>query len=216
MPRAQLLAEQVTPIQPDAAVLDSRLTVPGRSGTPPAPQVVARDVATATATVARSGRSGTAVRIGYRSPDPVRARTVELVAAACDPVGFAVTDVSTPTTTPADLGAGVVDAVLASGPAGTSPAVRGAPLHTGAAADTGGYSNAQVDRVLDALAVTTSVEDRVALCTEAEAVLWAELPSVPLHLQQRTTAVSSAVVGVVPTPAAVGIGWNVDRWVVPA
>lgn len=228
LPRAGLLAQQVPPTDPGTTgpgstgpaatapgttVLDTRLTLPGRPDSPPAPQVVARDLARATSTVSGLGRAGTVVRIGYHSPDPVRARTVELVAQACAPAGFTVTDASSPGSTPADLGAGAVDAVLGSSSSSPSPAARGASLRTGAAADTSGYSNARVDTVLDALAVTTSLEAGVALCTEAEALLWADLPTVPLHLQQRTTAVTAAVTGVVPTPATVGVGWNVDRWV---
>ncbi|UZJ26101.1 ABC transporter substrate-binding protein [Rhodococcus antarcticus] len=218
LPRAGLLAQQVTPADPGPTdpgptVLDTRLTLPGRPDSPRGPRVVAQHVAAAAATVSGLGRAGTVVRIGYHAPDPVRARTVELVARACAPAGFTVTDAGSPGSAPTDLGAGSVDAVLGSSPASTSPAVRGASLRTGAAADTGGYSDARVDQVLDALTVTTSVEDGVALCTEAEALLWADLPTVPLHLQQRTTAVTAAVTGVVPTPAAVGVGWNVDRWV---
>lgn len=207
VPRRQLLADRVLPIEPDAVLLDSRTTVPGDVAHP---GVVAGRPDLGTASPGAGG--GTEVRIGYRGPDPARAEAVALVAQACAPAGFTVTDAASPTVTRTDLAAQGLDVLLDAPSGSLLRDDRLAALRSGSASNVGGYANARVDQIVDTVAVSASAEEQAALLAEAEAILWAELPTLPLHLQPRTTVLAEQLVGAVPNPTAAGIGWNIDRW----
>jgi peptide/nickel transport system substrate-binding protein len=53
----------------------------------------------------------------------------------------------------------------------------------------------------------------MSLLGEAEAILWNEMPTIPLFDQPRTIAHSKGMHAVVPNPTRSGSGWNMDRWI---
>jgi len=209
---------------PGSGVVDSRITAPdtlfyqsavaaeGGMYTDP-------DIPGAKAARAETGQSNLTVRIGYLGPDERRAQTVQEIAASCAGAGITVEDVGSPNFYPTALAAGQADAVLAgtasaAGAAGTSvPTDAGFALRSGNGDNFGGFANRRFDQVVDQLAVDGSLAARMSLSGEAEAILWDEMPTVPLFDQPRTIAHSNGMHAVVPNPTRSGAGWNMDRWI---
>lgn len=166
-----------------------------------------------------AGQQQLTVRVGYLGPDERRARTVQIVAESCAGAGITVEDASSPDFSPTALRAGQVDAVLAgtasaAGAAGTDSIDDAAfALRTGNGDNFGGFSNRRFDQVVDQLAVDASLAARMSLLGEAEAILWNEMPTIPLFDQPRTIAHSKGMHAVVPNPTRSGSGWNMDRWI---
>ncbi|QBJ98319.1 peptide-binding protein [Rhodococcus sp. ABRD24] len=229
LPRQQLFDELGhpgfdRPVGLGSGVVDSRMTAPdtlfytsavaaeGGIYTDP-------DIPGAVAARERAGQPNLTVRVGYLGPDDRRARTVQMIAASCAPAGITVEDASSPIFSPTALGAGQVDAVLAgtasaAGTAGTAAETDAAyALHSGNGTNFGGFANGRLDRIIDQLAVDASLSARMSLSGEAEAILWDDMPTVPLFDQPRTTAHTSGMHAVVPNPTRSGAGWNMDRWI---
>ncbi|MEU2037680.1 ABC transporter substrate-binding protein [Nocardia niwae] len=177
------------------------------------------DVTNATRAVAASGAPNPTVRIGYVAPDDRRAQTVALIAEACKPAGITVVDAGAPDFTPARLTEGKVDAVLGStaaapGPAGSLAGVAAtSALRTGSGLNFGRFGNGRYDAITDQLGADDNSAVQLNLLTEAENLLWAELPSIPLFATPRTIAFGKGLRNGIAAPTQAGSGWNMDRWV---
>jgi peptide/nickel transport system substrate-binding protein len=86
-------------------------------------------------------------------------------------------------------------------------------LHSGNGNNLSGYANAQVDGIIDALAVTSDPKELTRLLSDGANVLWNDLPTLPLYRQQRTLITSKKMYAVSNNPTRWGAGWNMDRWV---
>ncbi|WP_370180226.1 ABC transporter substrate-binding protein [Rhodococcus wratislaviensis] len=177
------------------------------------------DTAAATDALADTGNTSATVRVGYLGPNPRRAEIVSAVAAACAPAGITVQDVASPEFTPSMLRDGQVDVVLAGtaaapGAAGTAAATTAMyALRSGVRSNFGDYSNGRVDQIVDQLAVDSSTATQLSLSTEAENILWSDVPTVPLFDQPRTVAFATGLQAGAINPTRSGAGWNMDRWV---
>lgn len=160
------------------------------------------------------------VRIGYLGPDARLAKVVDLIAKSCAAAGITVKDAGGPSVGPQSLRNNDIDVLLASvgGGAGSgssgSSAVDAYSLHSGNGNNLGGYANERVDGVIATLATTTDPKDQARLLGEGAAVLWADLPTLPLYRQQRTLVASNKLSAVTDSPTRWGAGWNMDRWAV--
>ncbi|KXF49900.1 peptide-binding protein [Rhodococcus sp. SC4] len=197
---------------PDSLVHESVAgAVGGRYETP--------DTAAAADALADTGNTSATVRVGYLGPNPRRAEIVAAVAAACAPAGITVQDVASPEFTPSMLRDGQVDVVLAGtaaapGAAGTAAATTAMyALRSGIRSNFGDYSNGRVDQIVDQLAVDSSTATQLSLSTEAENILWSDVPTVPLFDQPRTVAFATGLQEGAINPTRSGAGWNMDRWV---
>ncbi|EHI47044.1 dipeptide-binding protein [Rhodococcus opacus PD630] len=197
---------------PDSLVHESVAgAVGGRYETP--------DTAAAADALADTGNTSATVRVGYLGPNPRRAEIVSAVAAACAPAGITVQDVASPEFTPSMLRDGQVDVVLAGtaaapGAAGTAVATTAMyALRSGIRSNFGDYSNGRVDQIVDQLAVDSSTATQLSLSTEAENILWSDMPTVPLFDQPRTVAFATGLQEGAINPTRSGAGWNMDRWV---
>ena len=197
---------------PDSLVHESVTgAVGGRYETP--------DTAAAADALADTGNTSATVRVGYLGPNPRRAEIVAAVAAACAPAGITVQDVASPEFTPSMLREGQVDVVLAGtaaapGAAGTAVATTAMyALRSGIRSNFGDYSNGRVDQIVDQLAVDSSTATQLSLSTEAENILWSDMPTVPLFDQPRTVAFATGLQEGAINPTRSGAGWNMDRWV---
>ncbi|MGH3959012.1 ABC transporter substrate-binding protein [Mycobacterium sp.] len=165
------------------------------------------------------GRAPLTVRIGYRAPNARLAAVVGAIAKACAPAGITISDVTSESAGPQTLKDGQIDVLLAStgGAAGSgstgSSAMDAYDLHTGNGNNLPGYSNGQIDGIINALAVSADPTELVRLLAEAAAVLWADMPTLPLYRQQRTLLASKKMYAVGTNPTRWGAGWNMDRWV---
>ncbi|MEV0946478.1 ABC transporter substrate-binding protein [Rhodococcus sp. NPDC049939] len=179
----------------------------------------APDAQASTAALAEIDNPSVTVRIGYLGPDERRAEIVAATAEACAPAGITVEDVGSPEFTPTMLRDGQADAVLAgtasaSGAAGTAAVTTAMyALRSGIGSNFGDYTNGRIDEIVDRLAVDSSIADQLALSTEAENILWSEMPTVPLFHQPRTIAFEAGLQSGSPNPTRSGAGWNMDRWI---
>ena len=177
------------------------------------------DIPAATATLAAAGTAQPTVRIGYQGPDARRARTVAMIAESCRGAGITVVDAGAPDFTPVRLPEGAVDAVLGGtgavpGPAGSSEGVVAfAALRAGSGLDFGGFANGRYDAITDQLAGESNSTATLNLLTEAENLLWAQLPSIPLFATPRVIAFGNGMQNGIAGPTQAGTGWNMDRWV---
>jgi peptide/nickel transport system substrate-binding protein len=159
------------------------------------------------------------VRIGYRAPNARLAAIVGAIAKACGPAGITVSDVTSDTTGPQTLRDGKIDVLLAStggatgsGSSGSS-AIDAYSLHTGNGNNLPGYTNPQIDGIINALAVSADPAELVRLLAQSAPMLWGDMPTLPLYRQQRTLLASKKMYAVSPNPSRWGAGWNMDRWV---
>ncbi|MGU3433290.1 ABC transporter substrate-binding protein [Actinomycetes bacterium M1A6_2h] len=231
VPRTQLFDDGGSPDYDTAtaggrgtAVVDSRMTVPGSLVYPTVAATAGEryrqpDAAAATTGFAGAGVPNPTVRIGYLAPDDARRDLVAAIASACKPAGVTVVDAGSDRFVPTDLGAGQVDAILAgtAGQAGaTGSALGGADrfaLRTGQGTNFGRYSNARIDAIVDQLAVDDSDATQASIGTEAENILWNDMPTLPLFNAPRKTSTASGVENAMFNPTTAGTGWNMDRWV---
>ncbi|WP_322857998.1 ABC transporter substrate-binding protein [Mycobacterium shigaense] len=164
------------------------------------------------------GNAPLTVRIGYHGPNARLAVTVGTITKSCAAAGITVNDVSLDSSGPQALKDGKIDVLVAStgGATGSgstgSSAMDAYDLHTGNGNNLSGYSNAQVDGIIGALAVSADPAERVRLLADAAPVLWAEMPTLPLYRQQRTLLMSKKMYAVSRNPTRWGAGWNMDRW----
>ncbi|MFF0488112.1 ABC transporter substrate-binding protein [Nocardia sp. NPDC004068] len=208
-------------VGPGAGPLNSR-TVQQDSPYYPAITGPADKYRTGDAAAARQALGATqnpTVRIGYRAPDDRRAQTVALIADACKPAGINVVDAGAADFTATQLSEGKVDAVLggtaaAPGPSGSLPGVEAAAaLHGGQGSNFGRYGNGRYDAIADQLAADDNSTTTLNLDSEAENLLWSEMPTIPLFATPRTIAFGAGLENGIANPTEGGAGWNMDRWV---
>jgi peptide/nickel transport system substrate-binding protein len=159
------------------------------------------------------------VRIGYLAPNARLAAVVAAMTKACAPAGITVQDASSDSTGPDALTGNKIDVLIAStggavasGSSGSS-AIDAYDLHTGNGNNLSGYSNPQVDGIIDNLAVTIEPKDVAHLLADSAGALWNDMPTLPLYRQQRALITANKMYAVSPNPTRWGAGWNMDRWV---
>ena len=159
------------------------------------------------------------VRIGYQSPNARLAATIGTIAKSCAPAGITVADAASDTTGPLSLRNNEIDVLIAStggaaGSGSTGSSVMDAyDLHSGNGNNLSRYSNRRIDGIIAAMAVTSDPKEIARLLGEGGAVLWADMPTLPLYRQQRTLLTSKKMYAVSSNPTRWGAGWNMDRWV---
>lgn len=170
---------------------------------------------------AATGNRPITVRVGYQAPNPRRAAIVAAMAQACDPAGITVQDASSPDVGPNSLRDNQIDVLLSS--------IGGAPgagstgswlidaysLRSREGRNPANYTNGQIDGIIAALAVTTNSRDQSRLLGDASAILWNDLPTLPLYRQPRVLIVPKKMYAVTPSVTRWGAAWNMDRWVLP-
>jgi peptide/nickel transport system substrate-binding protein len=165
------------------------------------------------------GNQPLTVRIGYQTPNARLAATVGSISKSCAPAGITVQDMGSDTAGPLTLRNNEIDVLIAStggatgsGSSGSS-AMDAYDLHTGNGNNLSGYTNPQIDGIIDSLAVTADPKEVARLLGNAAPVLWGDLPTLPLYRQQRTLITSKKMYAVSSNPTRWGAGWNMDRWV---
>ena len=158
------------------------------------------------------------VRIGYHGPNPRLAAVVGAISNACAPAGVEVKELASADTGPQTLRDGHIDVLVASTGGATGSGSTGSAtmdayeLHSDNGNNLSGYRNADIDGIIDALAVTVDPAEIARLLAVSTPVLWADLPTLPLYRQQRTVLMSKKIYGVGANPTRWGAGWNMDRW----
>lgn len=136
--------------------------------------------------------NGTTIKVGYVGPDKRYQAMVEALRASCEPAGITIDDAADEQLSQfylnpnPETGEPTIDAFL--GP---------------------------VDPLTEYSAADSSIKNSVQL-KEQEEQLWDSVPSIPVAAQPRVFIVHRDVEGVLPYTGVSGIGWNMDRWHVPA
>ncbi|MDK8674005.1 ABC transporter substrate-binding protein [Corynebacterium accolens] len=136
--------------------------------------------------------NGTTIKVGYVGPDKRYQAMVEALRASCEPAGITIEDAADEQLSQfylnpnPETGEPTIDAFL--GP---------------------------VDPLTEYSAADSSIKNSVQL-KEQEEQLWDSVPSIPVAAQPRVFIVHRDVEGVLPYTGISGIGWNMDRWHVPA
>jgi peptide/nickel transport system substrate-binding protein len=158
------------------------------------------------------------VRIAYQGPNARLAVTVGEITKSCAAAGITVANPTLDTSGPQAVKDGKIDVLLAStgGASGSgstgSSAMDAYDLHSGNGNNLSGYANPQVDGIIGALAVSADTGERIRLLAESAAVLWGDMPTLPLFRQQRMLLKSKKMYAVSTNPTRWGAGWNMDRW----
>lgn len=136
--------------------------------------------------------NGTTIKVGYVGPDKRYQAMVEALRSSCEPAGITIEDAADEQLSQfylnpnPETGEPTIDAFL--GP---------------------------VDPLTEYSAADSSIKNSVQL-KEQEEQLWDSVPSIPVAAQPRVFIVHRDVEGVLPYTGISGIGWNMDRWHVPA
>jgi peptide/nickel transport system substrate-binding protein len=220
VPRQQILDEFVTPVQPDAVLLDSFLTRPGAPGYADAvadngsAAYAATDVDAAVDLLADAGIAGPGVCVLYDPANEQRREEFLLIQQSAARAGFVVTDCSSPDWEGLLGVAGAYDAALFAwdttrlGPGAAAAIYRS----DSALANFNRYANPEVEALVDELAREEDADAVADLAAEIDTHLWSDAYGAPLYAYPTLTAVSDRVDGVTRSPLARGVFWNAWEW----
>jgi peptide/nickel transport system substrate-binding protein len=220
VPRQQILDEFVTPVQPDAVLLDSFLLRPGADGYADAvadngaADYATTDVDAAVDLLADAGVPAPGVCLLYDPSSPQRQQEFALIRDSAARAGFVVTDCSSPDWQGLLGVAGAYDAALfAWDTTRLGPGAAGAIYRSDSAlANFTRYANPEVDALVDELAREDDPDAFADLAARIDAHLYADAYGLPLFAYPTLTAVSSRVENVTRSPMARGVFWNAWEW----
>jgi peptide/nickel transport system substrate-binding protein len=220
VPRQQILDAFVTPVQPDAVLLDSFLLRPGAEGYADAvadngaADYATTDVDAAVDLLAEAGVPAPAVCLLYDPSSPQRQQEFALIRDSAARAGFVVTDCSSPDWQGLLGVAGAYDAALfAWDTTRLGPGAAGAIFRSDSAlANFTRYANPEVDALVDELAREDDPAAFADLAARIDAHLYADAYGLPLFAYPTLTAVSARVEGVTRSPLARGVFWNAWDW----
>lgn len=224
VPRQRIIDNLIAPQNPDAQVLNARLTysfqpdyefqVAGGRG-----ETWEQDIEASAAILEELGAVGTTVRIGFQMPNPRRVNIVELIADECGEAGFDIQNAGVEDFFGRALAEGDWDVALfawvgsgyVSGTASTFKTPEACtPGNTGN--NNGCYSNPEVDALYDQLLAELDGDAARQLVKQIEDILWEDLPTFPLFTFPSLAAWAEDVEGVVNNRTQGGITWNMHEW----
>jgi peptide/nickel transport system substrate-binding protein len=231
IPRQEIVDKIIVPLNPEAEVRQSYLTSPETtkyddlttaSGVAEKFGVGEPDIEAATALLEQAGvDTPVDVKFWYPEGNVRRGQEFELISQSAALAGFNVIDTSEPDwlfTDPSAVEINPHDAVIFAW-SQTSLAIGGDDQIYGsydAPADKGGnyngYSNAEVDALLEELAVTTEEADQIAIQGQIEALLVADSYGIPIFQFPGLLVWSDNVTGVKDNPLSPNFFWNFWEW----
>jgi len=214
LPRQQIVDTLIKPQNPQAEVLNNRWFESFEQGYQDnsGGKFDDVDIEGAKALLDQAGKTGLALRIGYRTPNQRRTNEVELIKASCEQAGFSISDAGSDTFFSDELVNGNFDVALF--------AWTGSPLKTGSSSTytTGGgnnqgkYSNAKVDDLIAQLNKALDKAKQSDLANQIDTQLWADLATVPIFTFPGIMAHADSVSNVVANATQAGLTWNVQEW----
>ena len=216
IPRQQILDAIVTPINPEAKILDSQLFVPtqGDSYTSSAAGNGSSEYAEPDIEGAKALLNGATptVRILYNNGNPNRVDAFQAISASATEAGFKIEDLGSPDWGSL-LGGGGYDASIF-GWVSSGVGVTGVPqiFGTGGGGNYNGYSNAEIDALNDELIVTADAAEQVKIQEQIDKLLFDDAYGLPLFQGPGITAYSDLVSGITHFPGQTGVYWNVWDW----
>jgi peptide/nickel transport system substrate-binding protein len=220
VPRQQILDALVTPVQPDAVLLDSFLLRPGADGYSDAvaengsAEYATTDVDAAIDLLAEANVTAPKVCLLFDPANDARLQQFELIRESAARAGFGVRDCSSPDWQGLLGVAGAYDAALfAWDTTRLGPGAAGAIFRSDSAlANFNRYANDEVDALVDELARATDSAEQARLAAEIDAQLFEDAYGLPLFAYPTLTAISGDVANVTRSPLARGVFWNAWEW----
>ncbi|MBC7723619.1 MAG: ABC transporter family substrate-binding protein [Burkholderiaceae bacterium] len=219
VPREEIVAGLVAPVEADASPVDSEVFLPGAPGYDDAVRTNgsdaydAVDIPAARALLASAGVVSPEVCVLFDPANPRRVAGYELIRASAADAGFVVSDCSSPDWRELLGLPGGYDASLY--------ALRSTNLAIGsarAAFAPGGANNTNfldvpaITTLLDTLDTTSEPAAQAGLLSTIDGAVWAQSAGLPLYQFPSITAVRADVAGATPSPLAPGPLWNVWQW----
>jgi len=228
IPRDEIVDKIIKPLNPNATVRESFLTIPGSerytaiTAASGAADVRNLDIDRAKALLAEAGVSTPVdVKFWYPTGNIRRQQELELIQKSAALAGFNVIDTNEPNwefTDPSIHEINPHDAVIFAWQS-TSLAVAGSdqifasytdPLMKGG--NYSGYGNPAVDALLDELEVTTDQAKQTEIMTEIEKTLIADAYGTTIFQFPGLTVSSAKISGVKPSPLSPNYFWNFWEW----
>lgn len=216
VPREQLVTEAYDGAAPQASFLidqhspDYASTVDENGSA----EYADPDPTAAAALLAEAGVSSPEVCVLFDAGDDARMREFQLIAEAAARAGFIVTDCSVDDVA-SRLGAwGAYDAALfAWDPPQASTRWLTNLYSSDGPGNLTGYSSADVDARLAALASTADASRRAEILAEIDSHLWADAYGAPLFAHPSLVAFNSRVTGITNSRLPSGVFWDAAQWV---
>ena len=152
------------------------------------------------------------IKIGRRDPNPRRHSIIETVASQLRPIGFDIVEAADPTFNATLLPAGNYEIALF-GYTGSPFLSNGydSVYRTGSGGNFQGYSNPEVDKLLDSLAVEFDPQKQKDIANQIDQKLWEDASSLPLFQSPDILSFRKNVKNVVYNGAQ-GPTWNAFDW----
>lgn len=220
IPRQQIIDNLIKPLNPNAEVRNSFLTIPGSSSYEAiAPnngssEYADVDIERAKALLAEAGVT-TPVEVGFWYPEGNvrRGQEFELIAASAALAGFNVVDESEPDWLFTGMDINPHDAVIFAWQS-TSLAVTGSDqiFGTGKPSNFNGFASAEVDALLAELDTALDPARQVEIQLEVEKILWSEAYGTTIFQFPGLTWWDAGVEGVDSSPLSPSLFWNFWDW----
>jgi len=220
IPRQQIIDNLIKPLNPNAEVRNSFLTIPGsasyasivpNNGSSEYAEV---DIERAKALLAEAGVT-TPVEVGFWYPEGNvrRGQEFELIAASAALAGFNVVDESEPDWLFTGMDINPHDAVIFAWQS-TSLAVTGSDqiFGTGKPSNFNGFASAEVDALLSELDTALDPARQVEIQLEVEKILWSEAYGTTIFQFPGLTWWDAGVEGVDSSPLSPSLFWNFWDW----
>lgn len=223
IPRDEIIARLIKPLNPNAEVRNSFNVVPG---SPAYADTVAQngsdayksvDIEGAKKLLAEAGVPNPTVRFMYADNNPRRANEYKLIAASASQAGFKLVDGKNINWGNDLQNTKIYDAVLFGWQSSAVGASQIAPnFRTGAQNNFYGYSNKEVDDLLTKLNAEPDVAKQNALNIEIEKKLWADaFGTVIFQFPDVTAFNSNKIQNASSIPLLPTIFWNYWEWTTP-
>jgi peptide/nickel transport system substrate-binding protein len=219
LPRQKIVEDLIQPIDPEAVVMNAREVFPFQ---PDYEDIVGAsydgrydevDLEKSKELIEASGvKTPIKVKIGYKTPNQLRADQVAAMKSSCDQAGFEVEDGGSDTFFEKELPAGDFDAAMYAW-AGSGQITSGENIYsTEGGQNQTGYSDETVDEAWGTLAASLDESVHTEQLKVIEKQLWDTLFGIPLFAHAGLSAANSNIDNVRFTAAQDGIVWNADQW----
>lgn len=221
--REEIVATLVAPINPDASVLNNRMYIPTSPDYVDGSNGLTRDVDAAKALLESSGyvlgddgvyaKDGErlSIRTGRRDPNPRRQSNNELFAEQCAEAGIELTDDPAEDFNSVRLSASDYDIALFAWVATPFQSSNTSLYVPGGGQNWNNYNNPEVQALFDQANAEFDQATRADLMNQIDAILWADMVTLPLFQFQELISYSDTVTGV-SYNGPLGVTWNAHEW----
>ncbi len=222
--REEIVETLVTPINPDASVLNNRIYVPSAADYKDNSGGLTQDIGAAKTLLEGAGYTlgddgvyvdadgeRLSVRLGRRDPNPRRQSTNELFIEQCAEAGIELTDDPSEDFNAVRLPASDYDIALFAWVATPLLSSNTSLYVPGGGQNWNSYNNDAVQGLFDEANKEFDAATRADLMNQIDQVLWDDMATLPLFQFQEMVAFNDAVQNVVFN-GPLGVTWNANEW----